>query len=50
MMYRRKTMDPCVLRRAVAFSLLESYDKLMNENCCLNWNESSPSYYFKQVI
>lgn len=43
-------MDPEVLRRAVAFSLLESYDHLMDEHCCLKWQEHSPSDFFKNTI
>lgn len=50
LMYRRKLMDPEVLRRAMAFSLLELYDELMSENCCLKWHELSPSDFFKNIV
>jgi hypothetical protein len=34
----------------VAFSLLEAYDELMGEDCCLKWSENSPSSFFKQEV
>lgn len=49
-LYRRKLMNAKLLKRSLIASITHVYDKLMDEENCLCWNEHSPSHYFKDQI